>query len=627
MFRLNSLGRSGTIIDMANSPQDLIATLKTRFGYDSFRGPQEDIIRRLLGGGDCIILMPTGGGKSLCYQLPALIKEGTALVISPLISLMKDQVNALKANGIPAAYYNSSLSDEEASNVAESARGGELKLLYVSPERALSPHFAGLMKDMVVSLLAIDEAHCVSSWGHSFRPEYRQLHRLVASLPGIPVAALTATADRAVRSDIGEMLGMREPERFVSSFDRPNISLNVLPGQQKFRQIQAILSRHLLESGIIYCSSRKSCEQLAEKLIAAGHRARAYHAGMSASDREEVHDRFIDGRDSIICATIAFGMGIDKPDIRFVIHYNMPGNLESYYQEIGRSGRDGDPAEAYLFYSYRDVQTQQGFIDAIGDAEYRKIQAAKLQRMQEYAESAVCRRRVLLSYFSEVMHEPCGNCDVCANPPEYFNGTIHAQKALSAVIRSRETLPVSLLVDVLRGASTREVGELGLHRIKTYGAGRDTSAFAWQLYLQQMIQQGILELDYRDSFRLKLTELSRPILSGDREVDLISFETIKRRQEELKKRPAAFPGAGEAEFDPDLFEELRRYRLAIARELGKPPFVVFSDATLRDMAARKPKSEAEFLAVKGVGEHKAKIYGSGFLQLIGEYEGGAGAGE
>jgi ATP-dependent DNA helicase RecQ len=594
--------------------------LKTSFGYDEFRPPQAEIITRLLSGGDCVILMPTGGGKSLCYQLPALILDGCALVISPLISLMKDQVNALNANGIPAAFYNSSQDEDESELVLTGLREGTLKLLYVSPERALSPGFASLLGEIKVSLLAIDEAHCVSSWGHSFRPEYRQLHRLVEQIPGVPVAALTATADRAVRSEIGGLLGMREPEFFISSFDRPNISLSVLPGQQKFRQIQAILGRHLLESGIIYCSSRKACEQLASKLQSAGHRARAYHAGMSAAEREEVHDRFIDGRDPIICATIAFGMGIDKPDIRFVIHHNMPGNLESYYQEIGRAGRDGDPAEAFLFYSYRDVQTQQGFIDELGNPDYRRIQAAKLQRMQEYAESAICRRQVLLSYFSETVDEPCGNCDVCANPPEYFNGSIHAQKALSAVVRSRESLTVSLLVDVLRGAATREVEELGLQRIKTYGVGRDTTAFAWQLYIQQLIQQGILELDYRDHFHLKLTDLSRPVLSGDREVQLISFETIRKRQEELKEQRMTGPTEDrDGPYDEKLFEALRKRRMALARELGKPPYVVFSDASLRDMARKKPRDSMEFMNVHGVGEHKAARYGGDFLEVIDEY--------
>ncbi len=597
----------------------LIEVLKSTFGYQSFRHPQREIIERLLEGGDCIILMPTGGGKSLCYQIPSLVNEGVTLVISPLISLMKDQVNALQANGVDAAFYNSTVKPDEGRAVLERVRSGATKLLYVSPERALSAGFLSELPGLPIRLLAIDEAHCVSSWGHSFRPEYRQLRRLVERLPGVPVAALTATADRAVRSEIGDLLGMKEPESFISSFDRPNISLSVLPGQKKYQQILSILSRHPLESGIIYCGSRRACEQLSDKLNSSGHKAEAYHAGMSDEDRDSVHDRFIDGRTPVICATIAFGMGIDKPDIRFVNHYNMPGNLESYYQEIGRAGRDGDPAEAFLFYSYRDVQTRQGYIEEISDPDYRRIQRAKLDRMQEYAESSVCRRRVLLSYFSEAVSEPCGNCDVCSNPPEYFNGSIHAQKALSAVIRAREKLSVTTLVDVLRGSATREIEERGLHAIKTYGAGRETSAFAWQLYIQQMIQLGILEIDYRDHFTLKFTELSKPVMYGREEVQLISFDTIKRRQEDLKKARSQFTHEADGPHDHELFEKLREHRTAIAREIGKPPYVVFSDVSLRDMARIVPRSLSDFHRVRGVGEHKARVYGESFLDVINQY--------
>ncbi|MDC0230664.1 RecQ family ATP-dependent DNA helicase, partial [Aureispira] len=411
----------------------LYQKLKTHFGYNSFRTQQEEIILNILNGNDTVVLMPTGGGKSICFQLPSLMQEGLTLVISPLIALMKDQVQSLNGNGIPAAFLNSSLSKDAILEIEKRLERNELKLLYVSPEKIFSNNFISFLSILNIQLIAIDEAHCVSSWGHHFRPEYQKLKILKKHFPEATMVALTATADKAVRSDIGEMLGMHNPKTFISSFDRPNLSLAVLPGQKKWEQIIRIVKKYDKKSGIIYCSSRKSTETLAAKLKAKGVKASCYHAGLMNRLKEKAQDAFIQGEIDVICATVAFGMGIDKPDIRFVIHHNMPGNLESYYQEIGRAGRDGLPSDTILFYSYRDVQTHLGFASEIQNKVYKKIKIAKLNRMQEYAEAQICRRKILLSYFSETMEEDCGNCDVCRNPPKFIDGTITAQMALSAI--------------------------------------------------------------------------------------------------------------------------------------------------------------------------------------------------
>lgn len=595
----------------------LTSLLKTHFGHDEFRPLQEQAVDALLSGQDVLILMPTGGGKSLCYQLPALVLDGLTLVISPLIALMEDQVQSLKANGISAASYHSGLDERQSQSLLEQLGQGNIRILYVSPERALSAGFRAMLDGLNLKLLAIDEAHCVSSWGHSFRPEYRQLRCLIEEHPQVPVAALTATADRSVRAEIGELLGLRNPLTLVSSFDRPNISLKVLPGRKKYEQIRSIVARHVGTSGIIYCSSRKACEDLAAKLDSAGHRSKAYHAGMTAQQRSDVHRGFLADELRIICATVAFGMGIDKPDIRFVIHHNMPGNLESYYQEIGRAGRDGQPAWAYLFYSYRDVQTQQRFLQDVEHSQQREILGAKLQRMQEYAESSVCRRRVLLSYFSETTQAECGNCDVCEDPPEYFNGTVLAQKALSAIVRSGEILGMGLLIDMLRGIRSAEVQQLGLDRIRTFGVGKDVSAFAWQSYIQQFVQLGLVEMDYRDNFRLKISESGKRALYDAAMVQLVSVDTLRHRQERLKSVPVDVEHrAADGPYDQTLFHQLKSLRTEIAREQGKPPYVIFSDLTLQDMARKVPKTPEQFLRVKGVGDHKARLYGPEFLSLL-----------
>ncbi len=596
--------------------------LERHFGYKSFRPLQQEVIDHVLGGSDAVVLMPTGGGKSLCFQVPALALDGLTVVISPLIALMKDQVQALQGNGVPAAFLNSSLEFNEERLIQEQLRQKALKLLYVSPERLFQQGFLDELSALNtgVSLFAVDEAHCISSWGHSFRPEYKQLHILKQRFPNVPVVALTATADRTVRGDIAANLGLDRPRVFISSFDRPNLSLAVLPGQDRWKSIERIVGRHAGQCGIIYCNSRAGAEKLALKLQGIGVKAAYYHAKLDADERSRVQDDFIQGKLHIICATIAFGMGIDKSDVRFVIHYNMPGTVEGYYQEIGRAGRDGKPAETILFYSYADVQTHVHFAQEIEDPRYRDVVMAKLDRMKEYAEAQVCRRTILLSYFSEATTAPCGNCDVCKDPPKYFDGTVLAQKALSAVVRAKEQLAMSVLVDVLKGTYSPEVKEKELFRIKTFGAGGDTSAFAWVLFLQQFIQLGLLEVDYRDHHHLKLSPAGRAVLNGDREVRLVTPETIKERQERPKLRRASVPIEG-ANPSAELLGTLKELRRTIAKEIGKPAYIVFSDATLVDMAERRPRTLYEFRLVNGVGDHKAGLYAERFLAAINAHGG------
>jgi len=603
----------------ANHP-DLPVILQQYFGYQSFKPLQEEIIERTLTKADTVVLMPTGGGKSLCYQLPALVLEGVTVVVSPLIALMKDQVQSLSSNGIPAAFLNSSLTSSQETKVLARLKNSEYRLLYVAPERLFASGFLDFLNELKLSLFAIDEAHCISTWGHHFRPDYKNLSVIKDCFPDVPIMALTATADRAVRKDIGNLLKLTDPKFFISSFDRPNLSLAVLPGQKKWEQLFRLIKKYPGESGIIYCASRKTTEQLSQRLTKAGLTATCYHAGLSSEIRSKTQDHFIQGQVDIVCATIAFGMGIDKPDIRYVVHYNMPGNVESLYQEIGRAGRDGKPAETILFYSYRDVQTHLGFIDEVEDPVYQAILKEKLKRIQEYAEAQVCRRKILLSYFSETPGGDCGNCDVCANPPEYFDGSIEAQKVISAIARSEEHLNVSTLVEILKGQFSQSVKDGNWNKLKTFGRGKEHTSFAWQLYIQQMIQQGIIEIDYREFSHLKLTELSTRVLNSE-PVKLVSFETIKKRQEEQKqKAKVKVPEAVIPEFDipvnDDLLSVLKATRLKIAKEIRKPAYIVFSDASLRDMARRQPRNMEEFMQVNGVGEFKARKYGERFLELI-----------
>lgn len=604
------------------SPEDL---LQKHFGYSTFRPQQKEIIQHVIDGKDAVVLMPTGGGKSMCYQLPALMRKGLTVVISPLIALMKDQVQALQSNGIKAAYLNSSMLVSEENSVKEELQQGSIKLLYVSPERLFSQNFLEYIGQLNVGLFAIDEAHCVSSWGHHFRPEYKKLSIVKQVFPSVPVVALTATADRAVRSDISLLLNLNEAKYFISSFDRPNLSLAVLPGQNKWKQIERILQKYQNKCGIIYCSSRAGTEKLAQQIQSLGFSAKAYHAGMKNEERSMTQDEFIQGNLKIVCATLAFGMGIDKSNVRFVIHHNMPGNLESYYQEIGRAGRDGQPAEAILFYSYRDVQTHLGFISKVKDQDYAKIQKAKLNRMQEYAEAQVCRRKILLSYFSELPEHDCENCDVCANPPKYFDGTKEAQMALSAVYRTKETIGVSTLIDVLKGTHSTSVVERKLETIKTFGAGKQITLFSWQMFIQQLIQQGYLEIDYKENYTLRLNLLSRQVLFESRTVRLVSAETIKDRQEKLKEKPKDI--MTHVKVDDSLFDHLKFLRKEIADKIKKPAFVVFSNASLLDMCEILPVSYDEFLEVTGVGEYKAELYARIFTEAIKEFTSGKTKGD
>jgi ATP-dependent DNA helicase RecQ len=589
--------------------------LEKHFGYKSFRPQQQEVIEHVLAGRDAVVLMPTGGGKSLCYQVPALALDGLTVVLSPLIALMKDQVQALQANGIAAAFLNSTLTFSEEQAIEAQLRSGAMKLLYVSPERLFAQGFLERLEEWNLRLVAIDEAHCISSWGHAFRPEYKRLNILKQRFPQVPLIALTATADKAVRHDIAHHLGMMGERLFTSSFDRPNLSLAVLPGQNRWAMLQRIMARHAGECGIIYCNSRKGTEKLAAQLQGIGVRAEHYHARMDAADRDRVQDSFIQGHTHVVCATIAFGMGIDKGDVRFVIHWNMPGTLEGYYQEIGRAGRDGAPAETILFYSYADVQTHMHFMEEVEDRQYKAIMGAKLDRMKEFAEAQVCRRIVLLSYFSEEVVKPCGNCDVCKDPPKYFEGTLLAQKALSAMFRCHQRIGMSVLIDVLKGTHSTEVQQQGLSQVKTFGLGADVSAFAWVMFIQQFLQQGLIEIDYTDRYHLKITPLGHRVLKGEHPVRLVTPETIKERQERTRKAkvPTTTHVAPES---ADLLSQLKALRLTISREIAKPAFVVFSDATLIDMATKKPRNVHEFRLVNGVGDHKTKQYAEKFLALI-----------
>ncbi len=598
--------------------------LQKHFGYSSFRSVQKEIITNVLNGDDTIVLMPTGGGKSICYQLPSLLLSGLTIVVSPLIALMQDQVQALKGNGIKAAYLNSTLSYSEEQDIMQDIRAGQMKILYVAPERLMTQGFLSFLRDLNISLFAIDEAHCLSSWGHQFRPDYKELKVLRQEFSDVPIIALTATADKTVRKEIGELLLLKRAKYFISSFDRPNLSLAVLPGQKKWEQLQKILLRNGGECGIIYCLSRKNTEDLADKLRRDGYSAQAYHAGLDNDERERTQNNFIHGDLKIVVATVAFGMGIDKSNVRFVIHYNMPGNLEGYYQEIGRAGRDGNPAEAVLFYSYRDVQMREGFIQDIEDEQYRNIQKAKLDRMREYAEAQVCRRQILLTYFSDRIEENCGNCDVCNNPPKFFDGTILAQKALSAVKRCEQKLTVTSLIDVLKGTNSPAVSQHQFQYIKTFGAGNDQTVFEWQLFIQQFIQLGLMEVDYKDGYRLKTTDFGEQVLFGKFKIDLVTPETIKTRQKVNKEKAAKIKSAttkGKNTFpmDDDLYEELRLLRKKIADKNGKPAFRIFSNASLENMSALKPKTMQDFLEVHGVGEFKAKQFGRLFMDKIKEY--------
>ena len=591
----------------------IIDILKNYFGYDSFRSNQEAIIQEIMQGKDCLVLMPTGGGKSLCYQIPALALPGTAVVISPLISLMHDQVEALKANGIPAEALNSSTDTIEETIIRRRCEAGDLKIIYVSPEKLLS-EIPYLFSNIKISLFAVDEAHCISQWGHDFRPEYSQLGLLHERFQGIPVMALTATADKITREDIVKQLHLNG-KTFVSSFDRPNLSLAVRREGTKAEKIKFILRHigsHLGDAGIIYCLSRKNTEVVAEELKKKGINAAAYHAGLPTEERASIQERFKMDQIQVVCATIAFGMGIDKGNVRWVIHYNLPQSIESFYQEIGRAGRDGAPADTILFYSLADVIQRKSFAEASGQ---KAINAEKLQRMQEYAEARVCRRRILLNYFGETSAEDCGHCDVCAHPPKTFDGTIVTQKALSAIVRTNEKIHIGQCIEVLRGIKSPTVVRNHYNELKTFGVGSDVSVKDWQNYMLQMMQMGFFEIAYNEHNVMKVTSLGWQVLKGEHPVQLAVTQ-----QNDKSKTPVVHPrlvrvSHTKAE-NQDLFERLRKLRLKLATEQGYPPYIILSDQSLHELAAMKPRTIEQFGLVHGIGEFKKKKYGEIFLKEI-----------
>lgn len=603
--------------------------LKSYFGYDSFRPLQEEIITHILQKKDCLVLMPTGGGKSICFQIPALMMEGTAIVVSPLISLMKDQVEALRANGIAAAALNSNYSEAENREIREKVLLGKIKLLYISPEKLLMEKDY-LLKQIKVSLFAIDEAHCISQWGHDFRPEYTQLGQLREEFPDVPLAAFTATADKITKNDIIEQMRLRkeasgDAKVFISSFDRPNLSLDVKRGyaaKDKLRFILSLIARHPNESGIIYCLSRKTTEKVAEDLRTKGINARAYHAGMMSQDRNQVQEDFINDRVQVVCATIAFGMGIDKSNVRFVVHYNLPKSMESYYQEIGRGGRDGLPCETVLFYNVGDIITLRNFADESGQ---RDINNEKLDRMQEYAESQVCRRRILLNYFGEEMDHDCCNCDVCKNPPQRFDGTINVQKALSAISRTNESAGFRLTIDILRGMKTIDVVDKDYYKLKTFGVGHDTSSRDWHDYMLQMLHLGYIEIDYKDNSHLKITPQGKEVLFGRKKAELAVIQredfSVKARKQKMREMAMADTIASNGPEDMILFEKLRQLRLQVASESGVPPYVVFSDRTLHELATAKPETVTAIGNISGIGTHKREQFGITFVKAIREHKG------
>jgi ATP-dependent DNA helicase RecQ len=593
--------------------------LKQYYGYDTFRPLQADVIDWVLYGQDAMVLMPTGGGKSVCFQVPALIMQGLTLVISPLIALMHDQVQALKANGIPSAYLNSSLDTQQQSAIERQVREGELKLLYISPEKLFTQGYLDWIKSLNISLFAIDESHCVSTWGHDFRPEYTKLHVLKEAFPSVPVIALTATADRVTRKDILTQLGIPEARTFISSFDRPNLSLSVLPGRNRVKIIQNFITERPRQSGILYCLSRKNTETVAEALQKAGIKAKFYHAGMPAADRSKVQDAFIRDDVQVIVATIAFGMGIDKSNVRWVIHYSMPSNVESFYQEIGRAGRDGVKADTLLFYTYQDVMVRKDMIaNSELPVEMKEVQNAKLDRMKQYAEAEICRRRILLSYFNEEVTRDCGNCDVCKNPPMRFDATLLAQKALSAMARTNEKVAMTMVIDILRGSNNKRIIDNRYHEIKTFGAGKELKADEWADYLQQMLNSGVMDIAYDEGHAYRLNNASWAVLKEGRKVQLVRYKPFEERQAE---REAIAPKEKtKKEIIKDaLFEKLRELRKRLADEKNLPPFVIFSDATLSDMSQQKPISQAEMLNVSGVGQQKYQQYGEIFIREIREF--------
>ena len=605
---------------------DIFEVLKRHFGYDSFRPNQEEIIRHVMAGHDALVLMPTGGGKSICYQIPALALPGITIVISPLLSLMKDQVETLKANGIEAEALNSGNDSTADMLIRRKCLSGRVKLLYISPEKLLA-EMGYLLRHLQISLFAIDEAHCISQWGHDFRPEYTQLGVLRENFPDTPVMALTATADKITRHDIIEQLKLKDAREFIASFDRPNLSLSVKRGYKAAEKMHFILNfikARPKEAGIIYCLSRKTTEKLAADLRLRGINAASYHAGMSTLERNQTQEYFKNDQLLVVCATIAFGMGIDKSNVRWVIHYNMPKSIESFYQEIGRAGRDGAPADTILFYSLADIVQLTEFARQSGQ---QAINMDKLRRMQEYAESSVCRRRILLNYFSEQSGEDCGNCDICENPPQHFDGTKYVQMALSAIRRTDDSIRISTVIEILKGMHSPTVERYHYNELKTFGVGKDITTNDWQDYLLQMLQMGFVEIAYNEGHKVKITPLGEDVLYGRRQTQLCVIDHSAKETPKKKPRlrleiptvtiPGLPPTTGIE--DPKLFEALRSLRATCAAEEGFPPYIVFNDKVLHSLATIKPTTLEQFGNIAGIGEHKKQKYGNRFIAIIQKY--------
>ncbi|HSQ23367.1 MAG TPA: DNA helicase RecQ, partial [Pyrinomonadaceae bacterium] len=611
---------------MNSESTSLLPLLKQSFGFDSFRPLQEEIIRSALAGRDVFALLPTGGGKSLCFQLPALARAGLTVVVSPLISLMKDQVDALRASGIAATFLNSTLNTNEVAKRMLGLRDGEYSLLYVAPERLMLPGFLANLKNWNVNQIAIDEAHCISEWGHDFRPEYRQLAQLRELFPQTPVMALTATATRRVQSDILKQLRLRQPGCYVASFNRPNLTYRVLPKNSSYKQLLRFVSARPDDSGIVYCQSRNSTENVAARLKADGVKAEPYHAGLDAKTRATNQELFLRDEVRVICATIAFGMGINKPNVRFIVHYDLPKNVEGFYQETGRAGRDGLPSECLLLFSAGDAVKYSKFIDEISNEQERKIARQQLRHMVELAESAECRRAALLRYFGEHFNEPnCHACDNCLTPRETYDGTVEAQKFLSCVYRLREKsgfdFGVNQVAEVLAGAQTEKVLKWDHHLVSTYGIGKEHSRAEWILIGRELVRLGYVRQLAEKFNVLQVTDEGRRALK-QRESIVMAKPITPPKPEKLpgeKKSRARDYGVGGIDCDEKLFDQLRRLRKRIADERSLPAYIIFSDVSLRQMARYYPTTEGEFARINGVGERKLADFGRVFMGSISAY--------